>query len=244
MHPTVDANAAPFNRDVLANQGYLYTANASLSSRLANQRLTAAALELADLGRQQVIDIGCGDGTYTFELYDAARPASLTAVDAAHEAIFLAEQQRAGRPITFGVASCYGLPYPSDSFDLAHVRGVLHHLDRPVEALAEALRVAKTVLVIEPNGYNPVLKLIERVSAYHIEHGEKSYAPHDLDRWIGQVGGRVVARRWVGLVPFFCPDWPARVLKAVEPLVERLPLARRAACGVYAFVAERSSSPS
>ena len=31
--------------------------------------------------------------------------------------------------------------------------------------------------LIEPNGYNPTLKLIERFSRYHREHGEKSYAP-------------------------------------------------------------------
>ncbi len=38
---------------------------------------------------------------------------------------------------------------------------------------------------------------------------------------------------YIGLVPFFCPDLMARVLNALEPIVERIPVLRAIACGQY-----------
>ncbi len=117
---------------------------------------------------------------------------------------------------------------------------MLHHLNDPFAALREAMRVAKVVVVIEPNGYNPVLKLLERFSRYHVEHGEKSYSPAKLHGWAKQLGGTVSFSEFAGLVPFFCPDPAARLLKVVEPIFERLPLINAVSCAVNVFVVERS----
>lgn len=229
-----------FNRDVASNAGYLYTTNAQLSSQMANRRLTDITLSVVELQGKTVLDMGCGDGTYTIELYDRAQPAQMHGVDLADEAIKIATERANGRNLTFAIGSAYALPYADHRFDVVYLRGVLHHMDKPEEALREALRVASAVVVIEPNGYNPVLKLLERFSRYHVEHQEKSYAPVLLDQWIQQLGGRVQTRRWVGLVPMFCPDWMVRFLKRVEPIVERLPILSHVGCAVYVFVATRS----
>ena len=235
-----DPGTEAFGRDVAKNAGYLYTTNAQLSGQLANRRLTDATLAMVNLRGKRVVDIGCGDGTYTIELYDRGRPAGMHATDPARAAIEAARQRVAGRGIALAVHSAYELPYESGSFDIAHLRGALHHMDRPVDALREAFRVAPMLVVVEPNGYNPVLKLLERCSQYHVEHNEKSYAPLSLDRWVSSLGGAVTARQWVGLVPFFCPDWFARTMRLLEPFVEQLPLANVLACAVYIFVARRT----
>ncbi|MGA9116837.1 MAG: class I SAM-dependent methyltransferase [Bacteroidota bacterium] len=235
QNPSVDA----FNRDIVSNEGYLYTTNARLSSRLANQRLTELALAAADFSGKKVIDIGCGDGTYTRELYDRGKPSRIVGVDPADEAIVLARKKDRGTSVEFEVHSADALPYPDASFDLAHVRGVLHHMDRPFEALGEALRVSRQVIVIEPNGRNPVVKLLERFSPYHRAHHEKSYPPASLEKWVTALGGEVVVRRYAGLVPFFCPDWFARLMKSMEPAVERTAGLRSIACAVFVFVATR-----
>lgn len=234
-----EAGVEAFNRDVLANEGYLYTTHARLSSRLANQRLTEATLAIADFRGKRVLDIGCGDGTYTIELFDRAQPASMHGTDLAHEAIRVAWQKVGIRPIAFEVSGAYALPFDADSFDIAYLRAVLHHMDKPVVALREALRVAPTAVVIEPNGYNPVLKVLERVSLYHVAHHEKSYSPARLERWIQQVGGTVCARCYAGLVPFFCPDWFAKLMKRLEPAVERMPLLNALGCAVCVFLVRR-----
>ena len=241
MHQEQDPDVKAFSADAAANDGYIYTTNAPLSSRLANRRLTDATLDLADFEAKRVIDIGCGDGTYGREILDLANPAVIAGIDPAEEAVRIARRKAEEPRLVFSASSAYTLPCADDSFDIAYLRGVLHHMTRPVEALGEALRVAPLVVVIEPNGYNPGLKLIERCSKYHIEHGEKSYAPRTLDRWVAGLGGRVVDRQFVGLVPMFSPDWMARAMKRAEPGLERLPALRAVGCAVYAFTATRAS---
>ena len=232
---------ASFNHDVSRNDGYLYTTNSSLSSRIASRRHSDAILAAADFRGKRVIDVGCGDGTLTVELYDSGSPASIHAFDPAPNAIEVARRKTGGRQITFEVDSAYNIPCADNSFDIAHLRGVLHHMDRPVDALRESLRVASTIVVLEPNGYNLGLKLIEKLSSYHREHDEKSYQPHRLERWVGELGGRVEGRDWICFVPYFCPDWLARATKALEPLVESVPLVDRFGCGAFVMVATRGS---
>lgn len=228
-----------FDRDAAHNRGYLYTTNARLSSQLANRRLTEAALGAMDFRGKRILDVGCGDGTYTVELLEKGSPASVYGFDPAQEAIAIAREKVAGRPITFATHDAYAVPLESNSFDVAVLRGVLHHVERPADVLREALRLAPILVVIEPNGYNLVLKCIEKLSRYHREHGEKSYAPSALDRWVRELGAAVRARRWVGLVPMFCPDWFARVLKRIEPFLERTPVLNAAGCAVYVMLVQR-----
>jgi hypothetical protein len=94
--------------------------------------------------------------------------------------------------------------------------------------------------VLEPNGWNPVLKAIEKLSAYHRAHGERSFFTHTIDGWMKDAGLKIVHRSFSGLVPYFCPDGAARLLKRVEPMVERLPGVRQVACGTYVVVGQRS----
>jgi ubiquinone/menaquinone biosynthesis C-methylase UbiE len=232
-----DPSVDPFTADIAANAGYLYTTNASLSSRLANRRLTDASLAVGDFRGRRVLDVGCGDGTYTVQLVEVGGAARVAALDPSEAALKVAREKAARHPVDVTVGSAFALPYTDRAFDAAYLRGVLHHMERPVDALREALRVATTVVVVEPNGYNPGLKLLERWSTYHVEHGERSYAPHQLDRWVRELGGTVERRTFAGLVPMFCPDWLAMAMKRVEPVVERLPVVRHVGCAVYVFSA-------
>jgi SAM-dependent methyltransferase len=230
-------SVSAFNQDAVENQGYRYSTNAPLSSQMANKRLSDVTLENVDLRDKTVLDIGCGDGVYTIELFDQVPMKRLLGVDYAAQAIEVAKTKSGARQIEYEVQSAYALPYADKSFDVAIIRGVLHHLDDPVPALKEALRVAKLVWVIEPNGYNPGLKFLEKFSRYHIEHQEKSYAPASLDKEIQKMGGRVLRRKWAGFVPMFCPDWMAKTMKVVEPMVEAVPVIKHLGCAVYTFSA-------
>ncbi len=229
----------PFERDVVTTGGYRYTTEAPLSSRLANQRITEASLASADWSGRRVLDLGCGDGTYTAELLRLGRPASIHGVDPARSAVTAAQARAADPRMTFAVGSATALPHADDEFDVTYLRGVLHHMDRPADALAEALRVSPLIVVVEPNGYNAGLKVLERVSRYHREHGEQSFAPRRLDRWVERVGGMVVSRRFIGFVPMFAPDQLARAAKVIEPGLERRRGLRQAMCAQYVFAAAR-----
>lgn len=45
----------------------------------------------------------------------------------------------------------------------------------PAKAIYAARSWADAMLIIEPNGTNPVLKIIGKASKYHREHGERSF---------------------------------------------------------------------
>lgn len=236
------SGAKPFDADVAERNGYQYTTHAKLSSHLANARISDAVLRSIDFAGKRVIDIGCGDGIYTREFVDTGTAANVVGVDPSKEAIEVAQAASDGNRISFEHGSAEALNWAEDSFDIAHLRGVLHHAEGPEKALAEALRVAPLVIVVEPNGYNLGVKALERFSSYHRDHEERSFSARRLDRWMHDSGGDIVARRWIGQVPFFCPDWFARLAKMVEPVSERLPLVRCAVCAQYLFVASRRSN--
>ncbi len=237
--PTDNPNIDVFNEDVSVNAGYRYSTNNSLSSQMANLRISDAILASISIEGKRVIDIGCGDGVYTIELYDRGRPSEILGCDPAEDAVQLARAKIGNRNITFEPYGAYSLPLPNDSFDIAHIRGVLHHLEHPIDALREAFRVAPMIVVMEPNGYNPILKVLERVSPYHVAHDEKSYTPPLLDRWVESVGGKTVTGNIIGLVPMFCPDWMARPLKVIEPVFEAIPVVKHVSCAQYIFAAQR-----
>src|SRR5260370_29080502 len=67
-------NVDVFDRDALAHGGYLYTNSDRLSCRLATQRSTDAILAADCFRGRSVIDLGCGDGFYSFRWWDLGHP--------------------------------------------------------------------------------------------------------------------------------------------------------------------------
>ncbi|MCX6356678.1 MAG: class I SAM-dependent methyltransferase [Candidatus Aureabacteria bacterium] len=228
-----------FNRDALFKGGYRYTTGAQLSCRMATQRTLDAILKTEAIAGRSVLDIACGDGHYTIRLWDSGHPRALTAVDAAEHSVNVARLNIADRPIRCVVADARSLPWPDNSFDLVLIQSVLHHVDYQCEIIREAFRLAPRILIHEPNGNNFGVKIIEKVSPYHREHREKSYTSHQLRRWIEQAGGKVSSVKFAGFVPIFCPDWLARVMKKIEPLIEYTPFLNACGCAVVVLVAAR-----
>lgn len=234
-----DRHIEVFNRDVDENRGFLYTTNIGLSSRLATENSVESIMAAGRFTGRDVIDIGCGDGHYSLQYWDVTRPRSLTGMDAAKRAVALANERKGQRPVTFRVGDSHRLPFGPDSFDVALLQAILHHDDDPQQTIREALRVAPELVIHEPNGYNIGLKAIERLSAYHRAHAERSYPHWRVRDWIRRSGGELVTCRFTGFVPMFCPNSIAKLMKTLEPLVERTPLLRMAGCAVYTILARR-----
>jgi len=234
-HKSIDV----FNKDAEFNEGYLYTHTERLSCKMATQRTTDIILETGELRDRRVLDLACGDAFYTIGFADKGCPAQLVATDAALTAVRLGVKKRGSRSIHFLSADSHMLPFANNSFDVVLVQSVLHHDDQPLQIIEEAFRIAPRIIIHEPNGNNPGLKIIERISKYHIEHNEKSYSTRRMRHWITRAGGRGVYEKVAGLVPMFCPDWVAKILKAVEPGLEAIPGLRLFGCAVYVMVATR-----
>jgi SAM-dependent methyltransferase len=238
--PAGRRNVDVFERDAGANAGYLYTNTTRLSCKLATQRTTAIILETGEMNARSVLDAACGDGFYTIRFWDAGHPARLVAADAATSAIQVAARSSGLRPIRFLAGDAHRMPFGDDSFDVVLLQIVLHHDDDPLNMIKEAFRIAPRVIIHEPNGGNPGLKIIEKTSRYHIEHNERSYSSRQMKKWIAAAGANAVYMKTAGFVPMFSPDWLARGMKFVEPVVERLPWFRSMACAVYVMVAVRT----
>ncbi|EXI77878.1 MAG: Demethylrebeccamycin-D-glucose O-methyltransferase [Candidatus Accumulibacter appositus] len=239
--PANKQNVQRFDNDVRETGGYAYTGD-RLSARLANARISRSISESFDFRGASVLDLGCGDGAYTVE-FATLGVRQIVGLDPAAVAIEAARTraQALGLSdiVSFEVGNIYALDeyLAPGRFDCIVIRGVLHHLPDPARALAGLSAFAGTVVVLEPNGNNPVLKLLERFSRYHIEHEERSFRPGQICDWLTSAGFTMRSSGVINLVPMFCPDMMAKICRQVEPLVERIPLMREIACGQSIIVA-------
>ncbi len=219
-------NVEVFNKDIELNGGYKYTTNNSYSAIVANKRQTDVTIDiLSKINQNSIIDVGCGDGFYTSLIKKRFPHVRISAFDPALKAIEFAKKSYPD--INFFVANLLDeKSSPTDRYDTAIIRGVLHHLDYPELALRNTAKIANQIIIIEPNGNNPILKIIEKTSKYHIEHEEKSYSERQLINFCKESGCQIDKISYVGFVPFFFPTALAKFIHFFQPLCERLPIVR------------------
>ncbi|MDR0653412.1 MAG: class I SAM-dependent methyltransferase, partial [Synergistaceae bacterium] len=192
---------------------------------------------------KRVLDLGCGDGRYSLYLASNLPVKFVMGIDPAESAIEMDNEKAKtlglqGK-VRFQSGDIYNLNF-NERFDCIILRGVLHHLPDPELALKKAaLLDADTLIIVEPNGWNPVLKILERFSPYHVEHGEKSFLPGTIIRWLKNASCTITYNTYVNLVPMFCPDWMAKICKTCEPLAEMLPIVRNICCGQFIVIAQK-----
>jgi 2-polyprenyl-3-methyl-5-hydroxy-6-metoxy-1,4-benzoquinol methylase len=230
----MERNVEVFNADTATHGGYVYTAIDRWSSRHATGRQTEELVEMlaGNFPRSvHIVDIGCGDGTFTIEIAERFGPAAIRGIEPAANAVEAARARipsRLSGSVSFEIGNIYDVENEGDA--VAVVRGVLHHLDRPQAAIAHLTKQFTSLIVLEPNGYNPGMKIIEKVSPYHRQHDEKSYWPPTLNRWFTEKGFSVAAQKFFCIVPYFCPTLAAKILAKVESAIELLPVLPHICC--------------
>ncbi len=226
-----------FTDDIELHGGYVYTTE-KISSKMANARISKSILSMDSFVGKKVLDIGCGDGTYSLQLAQTGA-ALVVATDPIAEAIQTAAKKYQNiSNLRFECLDLYKMEIPSKPYDIAVLRGVLHHLPDLEKGIEIACKLAKKILVMEPNGYNPVVKIIEKTSKYHIEHHEQSFTPARLRSLFEKNNGKIVFGEFIGLVPMFCPDFLAKTLKFFERPVEVSPFISAISCAQYMFAVE------
>ena len=101
----------PFDADAAGGEGYIYTTTKQLSSRLAVARQQDLVLALGHFDGKSVLDVGCGDGFYTMGYWDRGHPTKLVGIDAAANAINVANKNKGDRPIHFEVGDFHNLAF-------------------------------------------------------------------------------------------------------------------------------------
>ncbi|PJE63326.1 class I SAM-dependent methyltransferase [Candidatus Roizmanbacteria bacterium CG10_big_fil_rev_8_21_14_0_10_39_6] len=212
--------AAVFDGDIRKYNGYQYTQKKLYSMEVANSRLTRETALHIPKSTQTVIDMGCGDGVYTHALSIQFPHVRFSGFDPSVEAVRIAKKRYSN--IQFYPGDLFLLSAPKKKYDVAILRGVIHHVHDPAMALQKARLWARTIIIIEPNGNNILLKLIEKVSPYHRLHQERSYSGMQLKNWCAQAKIRLVKEKYVGFVPFFFPTVLARIVYLLQPYLEKI----------------------
>lgn len=219
---TQKKNVSEFNSDVKANSGYKYTTNAPYSSIVSNKRITDATIKYIPTNSLSIIDIGCGDGAYTGELKKVFPSKNFTGFDPAFEAIEIAKTKQ--KDINFLVGDLLNdSTFPSTTYDVGIIRGVLHHLPNAYKGIENSIKLSNKMIIIEPNGNNPILKWIEKNSKYHLEHEEQSFSSKQLIDWSEKAGYKVVKLDYIGFVPFFFPTFLSKIIYFFQPFLELIP---------------------
>jgi SAM-dependent methyltransferase len=111
---------------------------------------------------RDVLEVGCGEGGNIMNVFarDTSK-ARVIGLDASEQRVRFAK--RVGVPAIFVCADALSLPFPDSRFDLILCRDVLHHVADRSRVLSELRRVCRpggTVWIVEPNGWNPLMRLL------------------------------------------------------------------------------------
>lgn len=248
MKKTVkEKNINVYNQDVKKLGRYEYTGLEMYSAVTAGKKQSEEILKAIRSQRFEkpltILDVGSGDGTYTFELYEELHPKLIVGFDFAKAGIRIARKrikEKDVKKIKFINSSIYTVDKKiKEKFDVAVIRGVLHHLYYPQKGIKAVCKLSDVIVVAEPNGYSPLMKIMEKVSPYHRKHEEKSYWPPSLNGWFEKNGFRIKRQYFFGPVPFFFPEIPARMIKKIEPYIENVPYVNRIYCASNLIIYEK-----
>lgn len=155
-----------------------------------------------------VLDVGAGTGMFTY--WWSQRTPAVTGLELSENMI-----ERSAVPDLLQVGDAYELPFPDDSFDVVFAASLLHHLERPVDALKEMRRVARRgVAICEPNRNHPPMAAFGVVSS--VCRGLLHYSRQTLRGLAEDAGLDVRSVRLHGYI------YENRSPKASVPLAQKL----------------------
>jgi ubiquinone/menaquinone biosynthesis C-methylase UbiE len=147
--PSVEAATAAYYDDASLHRRYDHPVPTAYAGPKVAWAFDALGRIGVDVQRATILDVGGGNGFFSRFLAAGCGEAHVLDVSA---------QQLALNPLPAShkhVGSAYDLPFEDQSFDVAFSSNLLHHLDRPEEAVKEMARVARrAVFVIEPSAHN------------------------------------------------------------------------------------------
>ena len=109
-----------------------------------SRKLAAPFIAFAGVGAgETVLDVGCGTGSLTFALAEAADLSAIAAIDQSPIFVEAATGRNRDPRITIQQADATDLPFDDKSFDRAYALLVLHFVPEAAKAISEMRRVVR-----------------------------------------------------------------------------------------------------
>ncbi len=158
---------------------------------------------VGEFGRGKIIDIGCGDGYITSQVFRKFK--EVVGEDISKEAIKIAKRKNS--KISFVVATCTNLPFSDNSFDTVVASEIIEHVDHNYGKmlLKESRRILRPhgkIIISTLNLSNPFMKFLQ-VTHKNIEH-LKEYTTREFAELISTHFKIIHLNSGVSL-PFFIP---------------------------------------
>jgi SAM-dependent methyltransferase len=196
-------------------------------------------------GAESVVEIGCGSGLFTQALSRRVPTLAITATDAFPEVLHRAKRRNAEH-VKFLLYDAEGDPHQAGiggDFDAVCGVDILHHIERPILALSNWMRLVRPggrLVILESNPKNPVLFL--RLYGRPAERRVFKNTRKNLRTWASDAGWGSVS---VSYAPIYLPNcretlWPA--FAAVEEVIHSMRIARPLS-GLYCVEALRPVAP-
>jgi ubiquinone/menaquinone biosynthesis C-methylase UbiE len=174
-----------------------------------------------------VLEVGAGSGLVTVLLAPQLSAARYVALDLSAEMLAFARKRVSDPRVECLVGDAAALDFPDGTFDAVFCVDVVHHLDRPVEALrawARVVRPGGRLVLLEANAHS-----LANRACIGVEFELRVFlnTEENLHRWVTEAGWVDVR---VGPAQAYTPSGPAvlgPVLDVVDRVAARVPALRR-----------------
>ena len=193
------------------------------------RRKVDAMLELAAVPqRGHLLEVGCANGVYTFEL--ARLGFQMTGLDLSPECVHTATQmakQLGLKGVDFTVGDAEALSRFEDStFDGAVSFSALRYVPNPAKAICEIYRVLRPngwAVVDFPNKRSPWFNLLKPLLTGQTHIHDHQYTTGQVRHMLQAAGFRQVSVRRILYTPKTIPSWVLPVMRVVDYVGERTP---------------------
>lgn len=164
-------------------------------------------LELKD--EDKILDLGCGNGYYSYLLTQLPLKLKIIGLDSHVNAIEDAKTKVSGKKVKFIVGAAEKIPFPKNYFDKIIMSEIIEHVRDDIKVLKETKRVLKKdgILVLTtpnkdyPFFWDPINWILEHFFNFHIKRGFfagiwnqhlRLYKPEELKKRMEKAGFKIV----------------------------------------------------
>lgn len=150
----------------------------------------------------KILDCGCGTGFPTL-FYSSENQHRYFSIDISNAELSLAKKysQRFTKEIEWLMGDGCHLPFKDNSFDAAFCIALLHHIDKYQDLVDELVRVAKKIVVCEPNKFCPMQWIYQRQNVAKLAGDTKAFSINELKTTFQKSGLHNIHSKRINLIP-------------------------------------------